>query len=163
MTRHHAKARNRPARQHGIALVIALVFLLLLTIIGVTAMNTTTMQERMAGNARDRNAAFQVTEATLRVAEEEIRDGANTAQSHVHDEGEGPDWQNLDCGSSDVTTADSVDAPSDPPCYYIEESVDMALDTSSDPDLVYQITARGQGLSGDTTVILRSSYRVVGP
>jgi type IV pilus assembly protein PilX len=55
--------------QRGAILVVSLMMLLLLTIIGVTAMNTVTMEERMAGNLRDANLAFQGAEAALRDGE----------------------------------------------------------------------------------------------
>lgn len=61
-----------PSFQQGAALITALVFLIVLTIIGITAMQTTTMQERMAGNARDREIAFQSAEAMLREAEARV-------------------------------------------------------------------------------------------
>jgi len=56
--------------QRGAVLVISLLILLLLTIIGITAMRTTTMEEKMAGNLRDQNLAFQAGEAALRDAED---------------------------------------------------------------------------------------------
>lgn len=56
-------------REQGVALVMALVFLLLLTLIGVTAMSTTALEEKMAGNMKDKNAAFQAAESALIVAE----------------------------------------------------------------------------------------------
>src|SRR6266705_766926 len=52
-------------RQLGVALVIALVFLLLLTILGITAMSTTSLEEKMAGNVKDRNSALQSAEIAL--------------------------------------------------------------------------------------------------
>jgi type IV pilus assembly protein PilX len=52
-------------RERGVALVMAMVFLLILTLIGVTTMSTTVLQERMAGNLQDRNTAFQATESAL--------------------------------------------------------------------------------------------------
>lgn len=52
-------------RQHGAALIIALVFLLLLTLLGVTAMGTTSLEEKMAGNLRDKDLAFQAAETGL--------------------------------------------------------------------------------------------------
>lgn len=55
--------------QSGTVLIIALVFLLLMTLVGVAAMQGTTLQERMAGNHRDRNLAFQAAEAALREGE----------------------------------------------------------------------------------------------
>ncbi len=65
-SRHIPHSQNR---QRGVALVAAMVFLLLLTIIGVTAMTTTSLEEKMAGNTQDKNVAFQAAESALRVAE----------------------------------------------------------------------------------------------
>ena len=56
-------------RQRGSTLIVALVFLLAMTLIGVTAMQGTTQQESMAGNLRQRNLAFQAAEAALRNGE----------------------------------------------------------------------------------------------
>ena len=56
-------------RQQGTVLAISLIILLLLTLIGVTAMQTTTMEERMAGNMLDVNRSFQAGEAALREGE----------------------------------------------------------------------------------------------
>lgn len=52
-------------KSKGSALIIALVFLLILTLVGVTAMQGTSQQETMAGNMRDRSLAFQAAEAAL--------------------------------------------------------------------------------------------------
>lgn len=60
---------SAPNHQRGIALVLALVFLLLLTLIGITALNTTSLEEKMAGNVKDRNLAFQAAESALVLAE----------------------------------------------------------------------------------------------
>lgn len=51
---------------------MGLIMLLVITMIGLTAMQTTTQQERMAGNLRDRNIAFQASEAALRRGEEAL-------------------------------------------------------------------------------------------
>ena len=59
--------------QNGSALIISLVFLLILTMIGVASIQDSTLQERMAGNERDRNLAFQAAEAALRVGEDHLR------------------------------------------------------------------------------------------
>lgn len=61
---------QRFARQRGSALVVGLFILLVMTMIGVTGMQTTSMEEKMAGNMRDRNLAFQVAESALRSGEE---------------------------------------------------------------------------------------------
>jgi type IV pilus assembly protein PilX len=62
--------RVRAARhQDGAALMVSLILLLVMTMIGVTAVSTTTLEEKMAGNLRDRSLAFQAAEAGLRDAE----------------------------------------------------------------------------------------------
>ena len=55
--------------QAGVVLVISLIILLLLTIIGLSATQTTALEEKMAGNLRDKSLAFQAAESALRVAE----------------------------------------------------------------------------------------------
>lgn len=67
-----SRANVRP-RQRGAALVIALLMLLVMTVLGIAAMQVTRMEERMAGNARDTNLAFQGAEAGLRDSEDRIR------------------------------------------------------------------------------------------
>ena len=55
--------------QRGVVLIVSLIFLLVLTLIGVTASQSTILQERMAGNVKDRNMALQASEAALRAGE----------------------------------------------------------------------------------------------
>ena len=52
-------------QQKGSVLIVSLVFLLLLTIVGVSAMNMTNLEEKMTGNFRDHDLAFQTAEAAL--------------------------------------------------------------------------------------------------
>lgn len=60
------------SRQQGVALIMALVLLLIVTILGVSSMRTTTLQERMSANMFDRSLAFQRSEAAMRAAEDAI-------------------------------------------------------------------------------------------
>lgn len=60
-------------KQKGVVLLVCLVMLLLLTVIGLASMSASTLQERMAGGARDYNLAFQAAEASLRVGEAYVR------------------------------------------------------------------------------------------
>ncbi|NOR71031.1 MAG: pilus assembly protein PilX [Methylomarinum sp.] len=55
--------------QTGVVLVVSLVMLLLLTLIGLTGMQTTSLEEKMAGNIRNQNLAFQAAESALRAGE----------------------------------------------------------------------------------------------
>lgn len=58
--------------QTGTALVMSLVFLLILTVLGVGALNTTALQEKMAANSKEKNTAFQSAETGLLAAEDWI-------------------------------------------------------------------------------------------
>ena len=64
--------RSFAAGQSGMSLFPALMFLLVLSIIGVAALNSTLLQEKMAGNTKDTNMAFQAAEAGLRDAEADV-------------------------------------------------------------------------------------------
>ncbi len=55
--------------QSGVVLVISLIMLMLLTMIAVNATQSTTLEEKMAGNLRDQNLAFQAAESALSAAE----------------------------------------------------------------------------------------------
>src|SRR3989339_13461 len=66
---HFNYPRPQLQRQSGAALVIGLIILVLVTLLGVTAMRTTSLEERMAGQSRDSGLAFQAAEAALRQAE----------------------------------------------------------------------------------------------
>lgn len=61
---------DHPAQhQKGAVLVVSLLILLVMTVLGIAAMGTTTLQERMAYNNRQQQVAFQSAEAALRSAE----------------------------------------------------------------------------------------------
>lgn len=68
------RQRNQMAQrtiraERGATLVVALIFLLLLTIIGVTAITTSTLQQNMAVNEKDKQASFDAAESALIEAE----------------------------------------------------------------------------------------------
>lgn len=63
------------AEQQGATLAIVLIFLVLVTLVGVTGMTTTTLEEKMAGNLKDQNLAFQAAESGLRDAKLDISGG----------------------------------------------------------------------------------------
>lgn len=62
-------------RQRGIALIIGVVILAVLSMIGVAAFSISTQEERMAGNSRDRMLAFEAAEAALRACENYVQTG----------------------------------------------------------------------------------------
>ena len=84
-----------PIRQRGVALVVALVLLLVVTVIGLASMRGTSLQERMSANMFDRSLSFQRAEGALRAAEDAITGN----------------WQITTLGGEDCSgTADCVNA-----------------------------------------------------
>ena len=63
---------SMPGRQSGMSLFPALMFLLVLAVLGVSALNSSLMQEKMVSNTKDANLAFQAAEAGLRDAEGDV-------------------------------------------------------------------------------------------
>jgi len=59
-------------QQSGVVLIVSLIILLLLTMISVTGLQVTGMEEKMANNTIDKNRAFQAAETALRYAELDI-------------------------------------------------------------------------------------------
>jgi Tfp pilus assembly protein PilX len=55
-------------RQQGAVLVVGLVILLVVTTLGISGQQSTVLQERMAGNLRQNNIAFQAAESALQAA-----------------------------------------------------------------------------------------------
>jgi type IV pilus assembly protein PilX len=55
-------------QQNGAALITALVFLVILTMLALGSMNTSTLEEKMAANSQEINRAFQTAESGLEVA-----------------------------------------------------------------------------------------------
>jgi len=56
-------------KQSGVALIIALIFMAVLTMLGLTVVGSTSDEEKIARNFRDMDIAFAATEAAVRDAE----------------------------------------------------------------------------------------------
>ena len=68
----HPLMHRTPPREQGVVLAIGLIILVVMTLIGVTAMTTTSLENKMAGNLKDWDLALQAAEAGLRDAETDI-------------------------------------------------------------------------------------------
>lgn len=93
------KQPNSQNRQHGAALITSLIFLSVLTILGMSTLGTALLESRMAGNARDRNLAFQAAEIGLRDAELFIRDSGRISGNILEESAldANQDWTGQTC------------------------------------------------------------------
>ncbi|MBX2869938.1 MAG: hypothetical protein KTR18_14765 [Acidiferrobacterales bacterium] len=64
MARRHIK---HPTNQRGFVLPVGMIMLAVMTVIGISAMRDSNMQERMASNYLDKEKSFQAAESALRV------------------------------------------------------------------------------------------------
>ncbi len=73
-------SRHNAKNQQGIVLVVALLILLVMTILGISMLSSSTMEERMASNIQAQQVTFQAAESCIRTAllppARALRDGA---------------------------------------------------------------------------------------
>lgn len=170
--------------QRGVALVMALVFLMLLTMLGVTSMSTSSLEEKMATNTRDRSLAFQAAETALVAGEQwlgglatEPSPWANAAKGRYdYNPSAGDLWDTVDwnganvvsypCNPGDGTinnpsscTSSSrmiISKVSTQPKYIIER---MGPADSSTPDTIaFRITAQGTGGTNAAVARVQSTF-----
>jgi type IV pilus assembly protein PilX len=158
-------------RQQGVVLVVSLIMLLLMTLIGITGMQTTSLEEKMAGNMRDRNLAFQAAESALKAGETFLATTALAAlpafdctngfypQSGTGCAAATPIWDNSNWDANDSQPYVGVLANlATNPRYIIE---DMGSRNAGGVDLqVYRITAHATGGTLDAEVLLQSIYEI---
>ncbi len=70
--------RNILREKKGVALIIALLMLLVLTLIGISSISTTTFETSISGNERIRTDAFYAAEAGIQVAINQVPDNTNS-------------------------------------------------------------------------------------
>jgi type IV pilus assembly protein PilX len=89
-------------RQSGAVLIVSLIMLLVLTIIGVTAMRSTTLEEKMAANIMNYNVTFHAAESAI----ENALDDTNSLVQAILTEN--TISVNLDIGDSSITSSADV-------------------------------------------------------
>ncbi len=174
-------SRAGARQQAGVALFISLVLLLVLTIIGISAVQTTSLEVRMARNDYDTLLAFQAAESALRDAEAQIENFLNLDDFDdtgtlglwdIADLGDPPRWEtaNLWTGAQSVVAPTVVDGVAAQPRYIIEDAAEVQRSESimiannddaggiADRINIFRITARGVGGTAQATVTLQSTF-----
>lgn len=178
------KAMSFGAREQGVALIMSLVMLLILTILGISSVQTTSMQERMTLNARDNDLAFQAAESAVREAENYL--STNTSLLPFQDANTDGRYDAPDNGAVDMsafdwatagnndrgfkTVATTLDGVADQPKYIIEwvKTVvseedtlnlnNIGQDTGSGRTQMFRVTAYGTGGTDTAHVMIQTTY-----
>ncbi len=161
-------------RQRGAALIVSLVILTALTLLGVSAMQQGTMQERMTGNMRDKSVALQAAEGALRAGDHYLYttsvpgplDDTNGLYTPTAD-GDLPRWEKVDWSNDAAVRTYSMSGVSEDPRYIIERvpgvpfgNRQLAGDEAIPSGVIYRITARSAGMSGGSVAMVQSTFRV---
>lgn len=144
--------------------------LLLLTLAATTSMQVTSLEERMAGNMRNRNLAFQAAESALRAGENILTQAVLPDFTNAGDNGlyaqdgapPGPHdaWQN----NNTAEFSDAIGQVAVAPRYVIQRMPNVAGGYSLDAgeyeqSEMYRVTARGVGGTETAVVVVQSTYK----
>jgi len=174
--------------QQGAVLVLSLLMLFVLTLIGVSSINTTSMEEKMSGNARNRHLAFQAAEAAISEAEQFIVGSVSSPATQftaggtggLYTLGNGPSsgeavtktwWTGLTTTQRAAYASTLQDTKSSP-LYVIEFLGQTTQEEANDVEIfsggtgkggsgtffVFRITARGTGLTDNSVVVIQSHF-----
>jgi type IV pilus assembly protein PilX len=156
-------------RERGASLVVALIFLVIMAMLGVTVAGVTGLEQRMASNTRDRDLALQAAEAALHDAETRLADSAFrlkfAANLFKADRANSASfWE--DCFTNKTAPCEAAytftpknamvtvgaGAVADQPAYVVEKKAPIGTTE------VYLVTARAVGGTQDAVVVLQAEY-----
>ena len=177
---------HKPCKQQGAVLVMALMMLFVLTLIGVSSISTTSMEEKMSGNTRNRHLAFQASETAASDAERFITNNIlnPTAQftaggvGGLYSLGNGPSsgdavnpvWWATPANNR-IPYAQAIQDVATAPQYTIEYLGETTQAEASDIEITggedggaagsihtFRITSRGTGLTNNSVVVIQSHF-----
>lgn len=179
--KHPSHSLNSRSRQSGVVLFVALILLLILSLIGVTAARMQTVEERMARNEDNHQLAAQAAEAALRSAEGGLLSGiytnfaANNNGLYELTASNGSVVSTMNWSSPTAVLPyagpplASVPTGAQAPKFVIESLPPVAMPGDSinqvqysaptTPVAVYRVTATGQGADNSSTTTIQSIMR----
>jgi type IV pilus assembly protein PilX len=160
-------------RQKGAVLIVSMLLLLVMTILALSISQTTTMEERMAGNARDMELAFQSAEASNKFAEFKLSKLSNIVACTTTAIGAGCDaygqgqlgvvefatqaqtyWTSNGVEYGVANSHDITEVNEDP--FFIPQQLARVNDTKELPSsgvIYFEITSRSVGKASSTTAL----------
>lgn len=158
-------------RQRGVVLVLSLLVLLMLTLLALFSMRQAALQERLAGNGRNLDLAFQAAEAALRGGEKQVDDNPEidpvaTAGWYHFALKPAPAWTDPAVWETNASIVHPVvEGVAQPPEFAIEQvplsdhDDDMKAGGEVSERSAYRVSAVGYGGNGAVRVILQTTYK----
>lgn len=176
-----ALSPTKPSNQRGVVLVVALLFMLLIIIVGLAGSSQSNTQMHISSNSMSHQVAFQSADATLRSAFLSMRSGnfdsvdfsLNTAGYFTFDVTLAPVWlTNIDDNSYWQSASNAVQSyqggSSQANSYVVEKMPAIATPGKTlgnanqfgkqDSGSNYRVTARGIGPQGSSPVVLQAIF-----
>ncbi|MDG1204364.1 MAG: PilX N-terminal domain-containing pilus assembly protein [Pseudomonadales bacterium] len=171
-------------RQGGVVLFMSLIMLLIITVLGLSSVQTTSMQERMARSSRDVNLAFQAAESAIKDAETIVEEFASLSDFDAADANtnglyyeaefdEESNWKTVDWDAADgnyFTASTTVANVASQPKYIVEHvktvvsdedrlNLDnVGQDTGSGRAQIFRVTVYATGGTDSARVMIQSTY-----
>jgi type IV pilus assembly protein PilX len=181
-----AKTSFRRAPQRGFILVTGMLFLVIMTLVGLAMFRSTGLMDRITANARDKQRAFEAAQSALQYGEWWLSSQTLGAASACNSLADGDTLANVHVCSTALPTSAyasplTVGFTHKPPNMYVSTAAGLA--TSGDTNYyqlpafyieylglstaagsvgapTYQITAFGYGGDALTMSIVRSTYQL---
>jgi type IV pilus assembly protein PilX len=185
-----SRRASRPARQQGFVLVTGLLFLVILTMLGLSLFRSTGLMDRISGNTRDKQRSFESAQSALSYGEWWINGshgGVGTPCTGLVN-GDPANVTNVHTCSNALVAGFQNTVPFPNAFIYTPPNMTIALtgglvdSSKSDSDInyqalpgfyvedlglapdgvseVYQVTAYGKGGNADSASVVRSTYKV---
>ncbi len=170
------RLRKGQNRQKGMVLITGLIFLLVLTILGISAMSSTSVVEKMTQNFRDASTAFEAAESALGDGENWVQNqgsqpipvtscSSNPCQVWAYNNF-GSFWTQPDSWwtTNAVPYSSTISGVALQPTYVIEQFTFVPYQLSPDAQskgqgyYYYRITARGTGATDSAHSIVQSIF-----
>lgn len=133
-------------RERGTALIVSLIILAIVTLLGVTGMQSSNTELKLAASQRDRGVAFEAAEAALAIVEKNLADNP-PSREHLLTEPvcSGPGCFNSDCQNGLCFNGDygSPLTPTEYECKVVASDAAPRVEYWSDPTLdVWEVNNR---------------------
>ena len=164
-----------PRYTKGATLAVTLIILFVITLLGVSAIKITQMQEKMSSNLQDKELSFAAAETALTEGEQWVMGlptqpntevscaslpCARVVYQDVIMEAQDTSWWNANAAAY----PNNLQNIKTPPRYIVEflqfvpDTLEIGNASNSNPGIhYYQVTARGTGASNDSISVLQTT------
>jgi hypothetical protein len=145
---HYAPCRMMPPhKQQGAVLIVSMVLLVVLTLLGVSVMNMTQLEERMASNMQEVTQAFQSAETGL-------------SQGYADDDVWNPTTDTSEALAPIPSTIGRTDSAGYDVEFITATAPPFGFDVSQYQTANFDFRGEGESSSGYTTILHGGGYRV---